>query len=85
MKFLVWSIRKNAWWKQNAEGYTKQRDEAARVDLDLAVEWAMTGWKASERAIPEDAIVPDQLADLEGKTKPGRASQTRAGLKDPAR
>jgi len=58
MNYLVWSIRKNAWWKPHAEGYTKSRDEAARVSLEQAVEWALTGWKANERAIPEDAIVP---------------------------
>lgn len=63
MKFLVWSVRKGGWWRPDAKGYTTHRRDAARVDLETATRWAMTGWQASEKEIPEDAIVPDLTSE----------------------
>lgn len=57
MKYLVWSIEHNAWWRQNGAGYTKNRIEAGRFTLKEALEHVRSGDYIGHE--PEEAIVPE--------------------------
>jgi hypothetical protein len=37
MKYLIWSLEHNAWWRWNELGYTLDRSEAGEYTLEEAV------------------------------------------------
>lgn len=36
-RFLIWSGKEKAWWKPEAQGYTRSRAEAGRYALEEAL------------------------------------------------
>lgn len=56
MKWLIWSIEHNGWWKPMSLGYTREITEAGQFSLEEAIE-IVTEANRNQRT-PDEAMVP---------------------------
>ena len=64
MKYWIWSIEHNAWWKPSCIGYTKKRAEAGVYPQDKAIEICQN---ANITGIINESMVPVIHMPPEGK------------------
>lgn len=57
--WLVWSIERNAWWKQASSGYTPRRDEAGRYTFNEARAIVRHANAFHLSRTPQEAMVED--------------------------
>ncbi len=58
LKWLIWSIEHNAWWKPGHAGYTKSRKEAGRYSYTEALK-IVKGANINLRDEPNEAMIQE--------------------------
>ena len=60
MKFLIWSMEHKAWWRPEAEGYTRLRAEAGRFLADDLPGLSLETGFGDEKPEGADVLVPTE-------------------------
>ena len=63
MKYRIWSIEHNAWWKENEQGYTKDKKSAGIYDLLASIGICIEANQYVSGNIPNEAMVPVESED----------------------
>lgn len=75
VRWLIWSLEHNGWWKPNNCGYTQSIKEAGRYSYPEARE-ILQGANYGKFDIPNEAMVPDYVGEIKinGTEKPNEKS-----------
>ena len=59
LKWLIWSLEHDSWWKPNHQGYTLKKEEAGRYSFEEALKIAISANHYRGNNPPLEAMLPD--------------------------